>query len=69
MIVTVTPADLRLGDRVLINGGWWTVDRVGAAMIGPDRTVVHPLRLSHDGDSLAVWRPATAPLTVDRAEL
>lgn len=62
MIVTVTPADLRPGDRVLLNGGWWLFVDGHPSRIG------RRLIVEHDHDVIDVYRRDTDLLTVDRAE-
>lgn len=65
----LTPSELAVGDKVLLNEGWWNVRHVSAKclstsdVLGPS---FHSIRLWHGHDVLTVRRDSEEPLTVNR---
>lgn len=64
MIATVAPADLRPGDRVLVNGGWWTF----VPPVVLSRTGRRRLTIVHERDEITIYRTDSDRLTIDRGE-
>lgn len=58
------PADVRVGDRVLVNGSWWLVAgiRHDAGLASGRVEIV----VSHEGDELVLWRDVDQLVDVDR---